>query len=289
MKKNKKEYIKLFSFRNLKYKFIFRVQDETHLTDRIFIKAAKWKLFLLLALIFLILVGGTFYIMAFTGVRQFIPGYTDPKLGRRLYILEQKTDSLLYDSKLKDDYISNMQAILSGQIPDDLKDSIHFKKVDPATVQFTKSPEDSLLRMEMEQINDYTLSSSDLPKATIQNFTVPVFGNITNAFSLADHHLGTDFSAKPDAPIYATLDGMIVYSDWTPETGHTLIIQHSNNYISVYKHNASRLKQSGDFVKAGEVIAYIGNSGELSNGPHLHFELWYNGMPVNPELYLRFE
>lgn len=288
MKKKKKENQRLFSFNNLKGNYIFRVQDEAHLTDRIFIKTAKWKLFLWMFAIFLVLVGGTFYIMAFTRVREWIPGYTDPQIGRSLYILEQTTDSLLLAAQRKESYIKNMQAILTGQIPDSLIDSIHSKKIDPSTIHFSHSPEDSLLRMEMEQIDDYTLSSGS-PKSSIPVFALPVFGYITHPFSAANGHYGVDFTAKPDAPIYATFDGMVIYSDWSMEIGNTIIIQHPNNYISVYKHNSSRLKQVGDFTKAGEVIAFIGSGGETSSGPHLHFELWYNGVPVNPELYLRFE
>lgn len=289
MKKEKKDHIRLFSLKNLREVFIFRVQDETHLNDRFYFKASKRRLFFLLFMIILLLVGGTFYIMAFTSVRHYIPGYTDPKLGKKLYDLERTTDSLIHKVKLKDQYILNIQAILTGQIPHDEQDSVYYKKVDPKTIVFKKSLEDSLLRMEMEQIEEYTLPFFDVSVNSIQTFKLPVTGYVTNRFSIINHHYGIDFSANVDAPIFATYDGTIVYSDWTPETGHTIIIQHSNNFISVYKHNASRLKQSGDFVKAGSVIAYIGNSGELSTGPHLHFELWHNGIPVDPELYLRFE
>jgi murein DD-endopeptidase MepM/ murein hydrolase activator NlpD len=111
---------------------------------------------------------------------------------------------------------------------------------------------------------------------------------VTNSFSSSTRHWGVDIVAKPNEAIKATLDGVVIFSDWTLETGYTIGIQHQQNLISVYKHNASLLKKTGAYVRAGEPIAIIGSSGELSTGPHLHFELWYNGSPVNPKDYMAF-
>jgi murein DD-endopeptidase MepM/ murein hydrolase activator NlpD len=115
-----------------------------------------------------------------------------------------------------------------------------------------------------------------------------VNGIVTNSFKGSENHFGTDIVAGPNEVVKATLDGTIILSTWTIETGNVVQIQHDNDLISVYKHNAEILKNMGKRVKAGEPIAIIGNSGELTTGPHLHFELWYKGKPVNPEEYITF-
>ncbi len=111
---------------------------------------------------------------------------------------------------------------------------------------------------------------------------------VTASFNTAQEHYGTDIAAKENEPIKATLDGTVLFSGWTSETGFTIQIQHSNNLVSAYKHNSVLLKKAGQFVKAGETIAVIGNSGEQSTGPHLHFELWYNGKAIDPQEYMVF-
>jgi murein DD-endopeptidase MepM/ murein hydrolase activator NlpD len=119
-------------------------------------------------------------------------------------------------------------------------------------------------------------------------FFTPVKGTVTNVFNSAEKHFGVDIAAAPNEAIKATLDGTVILSAWTSETGYIITIQHSNNLVSVYKHNSALLKKAGTYVKAGEAIAIIGNSGEYTSGPHLHFELWYNGSPVNPKDYIAF-
>ena len=132
---------------------------------------------------------------------------------------------------------------------------------------------------------DYREDKKDISRVF---FYVPVTGIITNPFNAENEHYGVDIVAPADEPILASLKGTVILSTWTLGTGNIIQIQHENDIITVYKHNSMLLKKSGDFVKAGEPIAVIGNSGELSTGPHLHFELWYKGIPVNPEKYIKF-
>ena len=120
------------------------------------------------------------------------------------------------------------------------------------------------------------------------HFFTPLKGLVTNHFNLSENHYGIDIVSKPDEVILAVLDGTVTLSAWTLETGYIIEIQHSANLISVYKHLSQRLKETGSKVRAGEAIAIIGNTGELSSGPHLHFELWRNGIPLNPESYIMF-
>ena len=119
-------------------------------------------------------------------------------------------------------------------------------------------------------------------------FFTPLKGFVTNNFNALNSHYGIDIVAKKNEPIKATLDGTVIFCDWTIKTGYVIAIQHQNNIISVYKHNSALMKKEGNYVKAGEVIAIIGNTGELTSGPHLHFELWYDGKAVNPKEFMRF-
>jgi murein DD-endopeptidase MepM/ murein hydrolase activator NlpD len=152
--------------------------------------------------------------------------------------------------------------------------------------------EDSLLRVQIEAEGLYNLSvvdtKNDKDNLTRLHFFPPLKGVVTNPFNAKSGHLGIDVVAPPNEVIVAIADGTVTLSSWTLETGYVIQIQHQNNLISAYKHNSKLLKQSGAQVKAGEAIAIIGNSGELTTGPHLHFEMWHNGTPINPEQYIVF-
>ena len=152
--------------------------------------------------------------------------------------------------------------------------------------------DDSLLRMLVESQDQYELLSSN-DKAFASGigsyvFFTPLKGTVTTPFSALNKHYGVDIVSAPDEVIKSALDGTVIFSNWTSETGYVIGIQHSNNLFTIYKHNSALLKKEGDYVKAGEVVAIIGNTGELTSGPHLHFELWYNGSPVNPKDYVSF-
>jgi murein DD-endopeptidase MepM/ murein hydrolase activator NlpD len=165
---------------------------------------------------------------------------------------------------------------------------------DYAEIEFTKPKNDSALReqmeqdeLEAEQVNDEGVALGMSIKK--MHFFAPVKGLITSEFNAAEDHFGIDLVSQPDRPILATLAGTVVFADWTVETGYVIQIQHENNLVSVYKHNRSLFKRMGDRVRAGESVAIIGNTGELSSGPHLHFEIWHNGVAVNPKNYIVFE
>ena len=120
------------------------------------------------------------------------------------------------------------------------------------------------------------------------HFFLPIKGIVTNGFNVENGHLATDIVAQPNEPVLATLEGTVTLATWSLQEGYIIMIQHNYNIVSIYKHNESLLKKQGDHVTAGEPIAIIGNTGELTTGPHLHFELWYNGTPLNPEDYIAF-
>ena len=164
--------------------------------------------------------------------------------------------------------------------------------IDYGTIDFSKSVEDSILRVQIEDEEQYNLTVVDnrsrVSGLTGVHFFAPIRGMVSSPFDATQNHFGTDIVAASNEVVKATLDGTVIMASWTVETGYVIQVQHKDNLISVYKHNAELLKKTGNVVKAGDAIAIIGNSGELTTGPHLHFEIWHNGTPINPEEYIVF-
>jgi murein DD-endopeptidase MepM/ murein hydrolase activator NlpD len=230
-------------------------------------------------------------------LREYIPGYTDVTLSRRVNALLRKADSLERVTAQKNIYIQHIKSIIDGEeiFADSLNDAEFTGTVDPESITYTRSPEDSLLREEYNAESSFDLyynENADKPFSppSRSNFTffTPLKGIITSEFDLSRQHYGIDIVSKKNEAVMAALDGTVLFADWTAETGHIIAIQHQGSFISVYKHNSVLLKKQGNFVKAGEVIAIVGESGELSTGAHLHFELWYNGTPVDPKEFIAF-
>ncbi|MCK7537194.1 MAG: M23 family metallopeptidase [Marinilabiliales bacterium] len=165
---------------------------------------------------------------------------------------------------------------------------------DYSNIVFRKSAEDSVFRSRVEQEEKYNLTSGTTGSArgtslASIHFFPPVKGVVSSNFDLRTRHYAIDIVTQPKAVVSSTLDGTVIMTGWTMETGFVMMIQHSNNIVSVYKHNASLLKEMGDRVWAGEAISIVGDSGELyTSGPHLHFELWHNGEPLDPAQYIFF-
>ncbi len=240
-----------------------------------------------LTLLFLLIV---ISLIAFTPVRQLIPGYPDQNTERNIHLNTYRLDSLEEELNKRDIYFENLRLIISGETPpeyDYVSDTSGLVVTTPAY----KSPaEDSLLRNLVNVPDEYSLSLVENNKklASSDLFFPPVRGIVTNSFNSQQSHYGTDIVSQTNEVVKSTLAGTVIAAGWTLETGYVIQIQHENNLVSVYKHNLELLKRIGDRVKAGEPIAIIGNSGELTTGPHLHFELWYNGTALNPEEYITF-
>jgi murein DD-endopeptidase MepM/ murein hydrolase activator NlpD len=290
-KKKSTRFIK--KLRN-KYKLVILNADTYE--EKISFRLSRLNVFVLIGFITIILIAGTTLLIAFTPLREYIPGYTDVSLYKKLYRMTELTDSLQTDLKQKSQYIDNIRNILSG------KDT-SYHKVDVASdtfinysdINIVPSKEDSMLREQIEnQIvgNPYTLGSeSRTPnRSSISSFSflVPLRGIVTSKFDPLQKHFGVDIVAVKSEAIKATLDGVVILTGWTLETGYVIAIQHEHDLVSVYKHNSALLKEQGDIVHAGDPIAIVGSSGEMSTGPHLHFELWYNGVPIDPAEFMTF-
>jgi murein DD-endopeptidase MepM/ murein hydrolase activator NlpD len=229
-------------------------------------------------------------IIVYTPVREFIPGYPDENTLRNSISNKQRLDSLELELKRRDTYLENLNRIIAGEVPENFNNAGDTNK-NYKSIQFKRSSEDSLLRERFFDDDKFGLkenSNKKIDAISQINFFPPVKGLVTNSFNAVENHYGTDVVTKANEIVKATLEGTVVMASWTLETGWVIQIQHRNNLISVYKHNAELLKRVGDYVKVGEAIAVVGNSGELTTGPHLHFELWYNGIPLNPEDYVSF-
>lgn len=257
--------------------------------------------FIRLSRLNLISVGGTLVILsialvyvsiAYTPIRETIPGYPNSEMRNNIVQNAILLDSLKEELRYRDQFFMNLNKIISGEAPQDYLNSPDDSTANYQYLSFTRSPADSILRQEID-LNDKlripvannSQSNSSLEK---MHFFTPVVGVITNPFNSLNSHFGTDVVAAPNEVVKATLDGTVIMASWTLETGYVIQLQHTNNLISVYKHNAELLKKVGMRVKAGDAIAIVGNSGELTTGPHLHFELWQNGVALNPENYIKF-
>ncbi len=255
-------------------------------------RLTPWGVVTLIGSVSLVMTVLVISLVAFTPLREYIPGYADVGLNRELYKAELRIDSIQEKAIADSIYFANLSMVLGGnEKPESPKNPRDTTK-NYNNLPLSPSAKDSAFRKEFEAgESSYTLALGDNKGNTgISGFFFfpPIKGIVTNSFNQDDEHYGTDISAPENEAIKSTLDGTVIMSGWTTEAGFVIQVQHSNNLVSVYKHNSTLLKKTGQYVKAGEPIAIIGSSGELTTGPHLHFELWYNGTPVDPQEYIAF-
>ncbi len=233
----------------------------------------------------------TTYIIAFTPLREYIPGYASTKLKRDATELALKSDSLSNALKKNEAYITSIQRVLTGDLDYAKfnKDSITATNVEPISEEDLKPTEADLkLREQVAREDKYNLFEKAKPKVSVVFFP-PAQGMITEKFNPKEKHYAVDVALAKDTPIKAVLSGTVIFADWTPTTGNVVIIRHNNGFISAYKHAASLTKEQGDTVRTGEVIALAGSTGQESTGVHLHFELWKDGYPIDPSIFIAFE
>ena len=287
--KNKKEnkgfFKSLFNYYNVV------VSSEDTFEERLAFKASKINVFVLMLVYSVILISFTISIVFFTQLRELVPGYSSSDLLSRAIYLTQKTDSLESQIELNNKFYKSIEDVLSGKTDEFIeRDNIPIDSSLNDKNLFSISPnsEDSILRNYVDSQDKFNLTKNEL---VIENkmFFSPIKGDITQTFNFEENHFAIDIAADIGTPVKSILDGKILFSEWSVDTGHVIIVDHGDNIVSVYKHNSKSLKEQNDFVQAGEVIAYSGNQGSLSSGPHLHFELWKNGTPIDPEPLLNFQ
>ncbi len=265
---------------------ILIINDDTY-EEKLSFKLNKLNVFVWTALFAFILIAGTTYLIAFTPIKTYIPGYTAPGLRKNAIKLRLKTDSLEKALLLNTYYLNQLRKVLNNEISlDSFNRNYRQKNINIDTLKLAPGRIDSLLRKEVEERERFMVNRQ---KNTLTyNFIAPVKGIIVNAFNPEKKHFGIDIVLDKGTPVKSIAEGRIIFSDWSSETGNTIIIKHPGDVISVYKHNQKLLRNIGDEVKTGEVIAVSGNSGEKTTGPHLHFELWIKDTPVDPVDFINF-
>jgi len=228
--------------------------------------------------------------VAFTPLKRYIiPDYADAGFREDARVARLQVDSLLDVSRKQTKFISDLQIVLSGGTLTNAADTGVVENQE-ANLNYQVSEIDEELRQKISEQDRFSLTQSEgaISKKGYLMYK-PVNGTVTNHFNPKDGHLGIDLAAPADDPVKAVMDGTVIVATFSADGGNIIQIQHANNIVTVYKHNSALLKKSGDMVRAGESIAFIGNTGDHSEGPHLHFEVWDNGVPSNPTDYVSFD
>jgi len=284
--KNKKKFKQKLT---LKYRMVLINEDTFE--EKFSFKLSRLNVFIFSGLFVILLISLTSILIAFTPLREYIPGYSSIKVKRQAQELIFKVDSLENILEVNNRYISRFQEVLMDEVSaftfdkDSVFETIQF---DRDSLPISNSLSDSLFRIEVDREDKYSFFEEAKKDVGIV-FFAPVTGTITEGYNANQKHFAVDVVVKTGTPVKAISDGTVIFAEWTAETGHVIILEHAIGYISIYKHNGTLHKQQGDLVKSGEVIASSGSTGEFTTGPHLHFELWSDGYPVNPINFIDFE
>ena len=284
-----KEKVRLWD--RLKYKYKLSVINETSYEEVFNFRLSQLHVLTALSVLAVILVVLTILLIAFTDLREFIPGYPDGNMRQMIAQNALRVDSLENELLKRDRFFKSIRLVLNGGDTTSLErsreDTARYRN---DTIRFQISEQENEFRAAIEERERFNLSlGMKEQNHDYYHFFPPEEGIVTQSFDEKKRHYGTDIVAKANAKVAAVLDGVVIFTDWTVKTGYVIQVQHTNDLISVYKHNSILLKKQGDYVRAGEVLGVVGNTGEESSGPHLHFELWRAGNPLNPENFIKFK
>lgn len=277
-------------FQKLKYKYKLIVINEDTFEQKASLRLSRFNLYTLGSAFVLFIVLAITSLIAFTPIKFFLPGVGTLDVRSKLIEMEMLTDSLNNEMEKRNFWMNNVQKILAGELDSSYYFSDSSLFVSLKEIDLSKPSSAELAFREKNELN--TSSEGEFSaNVSINNLNMirPIEGYITREYALNDNHVGIDIAAKEGDPVKSILDGIVIVNNWNPETGNVIGIQHENNIVSFYKHNSILLKKVGSFVNKGEVIALVGNSGNLTSGTHLHFELWIDAKSVNPLDYLFFE
>lgn len=283
IRKYTKQFFAVFST-----KYQVQVLDVEHFENKANFKLSALQIFGAFVTIMTLLVFLTIYLVAFTGLREYIPGYADQKSRQKMNDLVIQTDSLEEQVISNEKYILNLQNIFTDKITKDepyKKDTT--KKY--SNIKNIKSKDDSLLRQEVQDAEKYNIEANKA-SAGMSNilFFTPLRGNIVQKFQAEKRNYGLTISTKKDETVKCILDGTVIFSAWTPEDSYIIAVQHNDQFVSIYKHCSSPLKKEGDYVKAGEPMAFVAQTSGVIKDPYIIFELWYRGTPIDPAKFILF-
>lgn len=285
-----------FSFKKLNRTFHFLMSHDETMEPIVDFRLNLLNLFFVVIGLALLLIVINTCIIAFTPLREYIPGYTDNNLNREVYLLNRRADSLMIEMQKRDVYFENLQNVIEGYdfAADSCNENLNIYEPLPGTVTDTivmnKSSYDSSLRAEFESANQYDLLGNPSIGNLGRNlsFFLPVDGYVVESYNPEAKHFGVDLVSEASQIVKATLDGTVVFALWSVEEGYTIGIQHDNSYFSIYRRNSTLLKNEGDFVHAGDAIGILGKQDD-GNTSGLHFELWHNGVSLDPTQYMTME
>ena len=270
-----------------KYRLV--ILNEATYEERLSYKLSGLNVFLLSALLSLVIVVSTIILIAFTSIKEYIPGYDSTALRTNAINNIETLDSLTTVIEKNQDYINSIGAVITGEsTKGEVQKEGERRRLETKNVELKINKEDSMLRRIVEKEDRFNALESASTKVKFVLFS-PLYGEVTADFDYGIKHFGTDIAVPSKSPVKSVASGTVVFAEWTLQTGYVVIIEHSFGLTSIYKHNESGLVSQGEKVESGQVIALSGNTGELSTGPHLHFELWRDGNPVDPEDYVLFE
>lgn len=277
---------------NEKYQLVIR--REENLEEKSTVGFTYRQLMIIGFMAFVLIFALSLYLSQSLLARWFDPRYAQRETDKKLYQLRLRVDSLAREEQEKAEFISNFRRVFNGDTSSQFVDAPTALKEQKKPIKPMNSVKlaatDSQFRKDFEQseMSLISLTSSNYNELSETFFFTPITGFISERYDVKKSHYGVDIVTKTNEPVKCIADGTVVMSSWTQDAGYVIAIQHRGNLISVYKHNAELLKKVGSFVNAGEIICIVGNSGEMTNGPHLHFELWYNGNSLNPEEFVTF-
>ena len=270
------------------HKYRFVIMKDSSFEEKLSVKLTRINVIAFVGALVFLCFFSTMLLIAYTPLSEYVPGKSSIEVQKSLIELNIKSDSLEAILVSRSVYLENINKIINGE---ELVTPENYAEITNTQIpiSFEKSKEDSLFRVKVEAEDKSSIYKKDKPNnnTTLMFFT-PLTGLISDGYNNKTKHFGIDLVAKEKSRISSVLEGTVIISHWAYETGYVIGVQHKNDYLSFYKHNSVLLKSVGDYVNAGDHIAIIGNSGEFSSGPHLHFELWHKGTPVNPENYISF-
>ena len=284
MKRHSKSF-----WNRIRFKYKLSFFNESTLEEVWSFRLSQLSVFISIFIFATILISLTSVIIILTPIRNYLPGYLDVEVRKEILQNALRADSLELKISAQSRYLDNVMSILSGTVSIDsiqAGDSMSFTNPN-YDIPRSERESDYVKRFEEEEKYNLTALNPN-PLQTEIFFYKPLNGIISSAFNSEKQHFGVDLTSALKESVIATLDGTVIYTGFDPKYGNVISLQHKNDFISIYKHNDIILKEIGDRVIAGEAIAIVGNTGELSTGPHLHFELWHKGTPVNPEEYIAF-
>ena len=287
---------------DVKHKHRFVVMDSQTYKEKLSFQLSGINLFVTIGISIIVLVVLTSLLIAFTPLRELIPGYTNPHMVEQTYKNAHMVDSLEQQLANQERMLADIKDVMMGNDPAARHKGDSTQNEELKEVSYTHSKADSLLRKEMETADKYQLHPSKnsgnqqnnashkeaVESVSFQLLFSPMKGKVISQYDPKVKHYGVDIAGTTNETIKAVQSGTVLFSEFSVETGYVVMLQHQGGMISIYKHCSTLLKKEGEMVRAGEPIGYLGNSGSLSSGPHLHFELWVNGSPANPLQYVSF-